>query len=68
MANEKRRKTMSLQEMMEAKLKDEETINNVVKMLNENIDVPFVNEKTEAKYIRKMVDSIIVVFMKVLFK
>ena len=68
MANEKRRKTMSLQEMMEAKLKDEETINNVVKMLNENIDVPFVNEKTEAKYIRKMVDSIIVVFMKALFK
>ena len=59
---------MSLQEMMEAKLKDEETINNVVKMLNENIDVPFVNEKTEAKYIRKMVDSIIVVFMKALFK
>ena len=59
---------MSLQEMMETKLKDEETINNVVKMLNENIDVPFVNEKTEAKYIRKMVDSIIVVFMKVLFK
>ena len=59
---------MSLQEMMEAKLKDEETINNVVKMLNENIDVPFVNEKTEAKYIRKMIDSIIVVFMKVLFK
>ena len=59
---------MSLQEMMEAKLTDEETIKNVVKMLNENIDVPFVNEKTEAKYIRKMVDSIIVVFMKVLFK
>ena len=59
---------MSLQEMMEAKLKDEETINNVVEMLNKNIDVPFVNEKTEAKYIRKMVDSIIVVFMKVLFK
>ena len=59
---------MSLQEMMEAKLTDEETIKNVVKMLNENIDVPFVNEKTEAKYIRKMVNSIIVVFMKVLFK
>jgi len=59
---------MSLQEMMEAKLKDEETINNVVKMLNENIDVPFVNEKTEAKYIRIMVDSISDVFMKVLFK
>ena len=59
---------MSLQEMLEAKLKDEETINNVVEMLNKNIDVPFVNEKTEAKYIRKMVDSIIAVFMKVLFK
>ena len=59
---------MSLQEMLEAKLSDEETINDVVKMLNKNIDVPFVNEKTEAKYIRKMIDSIIVVFMKVLFK
>ena len=31
---------------------DEETINSVVEMLNKNIDVPFVNEKTEAKYIR----------------
>ena len=59
---------MTLQEVIESKFKDEETINDVVKMLNENIDVPFVNEKTEAKYIRKMVDSIIVVFMKVLFK
>ena len=59
---------MSLQEMLEAKLKDEETIKSVVEMLNKNIDVPFVNEKTEAKYIRKMVDSIISVFMKVLFK
>ena len=59
---------MTLQELIEGKLRDEETINDVVKMLNENIDVPFVNEKTEAKYIRKMVDSIIVVFMKVLFK
>ena len=54
--------------MLEEKLSNEETINDVVKMLNKNIDVPFVNEKTEAKYIRKMVDSIIVVFMKVLFK
>ena len=59
---------MSLQEMLEGKLKDEETINTVVEMLNKNIDVPFVNEKTEAKYIRKMIDSIIVVFIKVLFK
>ena len=59
---------MSLQEMLEEKLSNEETINDVVKMLNKNIDVPFVNEKTEAKYIRKMVDSIIVVFMKELFK
>ena len=59
---------MSLQEMLEEKLSNEETINDVVKMLNKNIDVPFVNEKTEAKYIRKMIDSIIVVFMKVLFK
>ena len=59
---------MTLQEVIESKFKDEETINDVVKMLNENIDVPFVNEKTEAKYIRKMIDSVIVVFMKALFK
>ena len=59
---------MTLQEVIESKLRDEETIDNAVKMLNKNIDVPFVNEKTEAKYIRKMIDSIIVVFMKVLFK
>ena len=59
---------MSLQEMMEDKLKDEETINNVVKMLNENIDVPFVNEKTEAKHIRAAVNGVIDMFLKVLFK
>ena len=59
---------MSLQEMMEAKLKDEETINNVVKMLNENIDVPFVNEKTEAKHIRAAVNGVIDMLLKVLFK
>ena len=59
---------MTLQEVIESKLRDEETIDNAVKMLNKNIDVPFVNEKTEAKYISKMVDSIIVVFVKVLFK
>ena len=59
---------MTLQEVIESKFKDEETINDVVNMLKENIDVPFVNEKTEAKYIRKMIDSVIVVFMKALFK
>ena len=59
---------MSLQEMMEAKLKDEDVINNVVDVLNKNINVPFINEKTEAKVIRAILDSIIPVFMKALFK
>ena len=59
---------MSLQEMMEAKLKDEETINDLVKILNKHIDVPFVNEKTEAKHIRKMLDIIFQFLLRVLFK
>jgi len=59
---------MSLQEMMEAKLKDEDIINNVVDVLNKNINVPFINEKTEAKVIRAIIDSVIPVFMKALFK
>ena len=59
---------MSLQEMMEAKLKDEDVINNVVDVLNKNINVPFINEKTEAKYIRAIIDSVIPIFMKALFK
>tara|TARA_Y100000310_G_scaffold110767_1_gene109200 strand:- start:748 stop:927 length:180 start_codon:yes stop_codon:yes gene_type:complete len=59
---------MSIQEMMEAKLKDEETINDVVRMLNKNIDVPFVNEKTEAKHIRAAVNGVIDILLKVLFK
>ena len=54
--------------MMEAKLKDEETINDVVRMLNKNIDVPFVNEKTEAKHIRAAVNGVIDILLKVLFK
>jgi|TARA_Y100000296_G_scaffold82341_1_gene111306 hypothetical protein len=59
---------MSIQEMMEAKLKDDETINDVVRMLNKNIDVPFVNEKTEAKHIRAAVNGVIDILLKVLFK
>ena len=59
---------MTLQEVIEGKLRDEETINDVVKMLNENIDVPFVNEKTEAKHIRAAVNGVIYILLKVLFK
>ena len=54
--------------MMEAKLKDEDIINNVVDVLNKNINIPFINEKTEAKAIRAIIDSVIPVFMKALFK
>tara|TARA_Y100000310_G_C20160155_1_gene568771 strand:- start:250 stop:429 length:180 start_codon:yes stop_codon:yes gene_type:complete len=59
---------MSLQEIIEAKLKDEDIINDVVDVLNKNINIPFINEKTEAKYIKAILDSIIPVLMKKLFK
>ena len=59
---------MTLQELIEGKLRDEETINDAVKMLNENIDVPFVSEETEAKHIRAAVNGVIDILLKVLFK
>ena len=59
---------MTLQEVIESKLRDEETIDNAVKMLNKNIDVPFVNEKTEAKHIRAAVNGVIDILFNVLFK
>ena len=59
---------MTLQEVIEAKLRDEQTIDDAVKMLNENINVPFVNEQTEAKHIRTAVNGVIDILLKVLFK
>ena len=59
---------MNLQELIEGKLRDENTINDAVSMLNKSIDVPFVNEKTEAKHIRSAVNGVIDILLKVLFK
>ena len=59
---------MSIQELIESKLRDEQTVNDAVNMLNANIDVPFVNEKTEAKHIRAAVNGVIDILLKVLFK
>ena len=59
---------MSIQELIESKLTDEQTVNDAVNMLNANIDVPFVNEKTEAKHIRAAVNGVIDILLKVLFK
>ena len=41
---------------------------NVIKSLNENIDVPFISEKTEAKVIDAVWDVIEEVFKKELLK
>tara|TARA_R100000664_G_C2737177_1_gene126394 strand:+ start:1002 stop:1181 length:180 start_codon:yes stop_codon:yes gene_type:complete len=40
---------MKIQEMLIAHLFNEETKSNIIKALNDKIDVPFINEKTEAK-------------------
>ena len=40
------------------KIFDEELQEKIVKKLNENIDIPFISEKTEAKVLNAMYDSI----------
>lgn len=40
------------------KIFDDELQEKLVKKFNENIDIPFISEKTEAKYINAMYDSI----------
>ena len=40
------------------KIFDDELQEKLVKKLNDNIDIPFISEKTEAKYINAMYDSI----------
>ena len=40
------------------KIFDEELQEKIVKKLNDNIDIPLISEKTEAKYINAMYDSI----------
>ena len=37
---------------------DEELQEKLVKKLNDNIDIPFISEKTEAKYLNAIYDSI----------
>ena len=40
------------------KIFDEELQEKIVKKLNENIDIPFISEKTEAKVLNAIYDSI----------
>ena len=40
---------MKLQEMLIEHLFNEETKSSIIKALNDKVDVPFINEKTEAK-------------------
>jgi hypothetical protein len=40
------------------KIFDDELQEKLVKKLNENIDIPFISEKTEAKVLNAMYDSI----------
>ena len=37
---------------------DDKMQDKVVKALNDNIDIPFISEKTEAKYLNAMYDTV----------
>tara|TARA_R110002051_G_scaffold171044_1_gene241585 strand:+ start:469 stop:678 length:210 start_codon:yes stop_codon:yes gene_type:complete len=40
------------------KIFDDELQERLVKKLNDNIDIPFISEKTEAKYLNAIYDSV----------
>ena len=40
------------------KIFDDELQEKLVKKLNDNIDIPFISEKTEAKYLNAIYDSV----------
>ena len=45
----------------------EEVKNQVVEKLNENVNIPIINEKTEEKYISAIYDTFVSVLKKVLW-
>ena len=50
------------------KISDPETKSKVVSKWNENVNIPFLNEKTEEKIFSAIYDSIVDVFAEVLKK
>ena len=59
---------MNLQELIADYLFNPENKEKLLKALNDNIDIPIIGEKTEAKIIRAIWDTVEEVFKKVLLK
>ena len=57
---------MKLANMMVDYLCNEETKEEIIKKLNDRIDIPIINEKTEEKYISAIYDTFVSVLKKVL--
>ena len=59
---------MKIQELIVQYLFHDETKETLVKALNENINIPFIGEKTEEKIIRALWSTVEEVFKKILLK
>ena len=59
---------MDLKQMLVEYLFNEETKAKVIKELNDNINIPILNEKTEAKIFEAIWDSVESILKKVILK
>ena len=59
---------MDLKQMIVDYLFNEETKARVIKQLNDNINIPILNEKTEAKIFEAIWDSVETVLKKIILK
>lgn len=58
----------ALLKMMADYMFSEDTKDNVIKKLNENVDIPIINEGTEAKIMEALYETIEAAMKEVLFK
>ena len=59
---------MKLQEMLISHLFNEETKASIIKALNDKVDIPFINENTEAKILDAVYSSVEYVLKEQLLK
>ena len=59
---------MNIQQVLVEYLFNEETKDEIIKGLNENIDIPIINEKTEAKILEAVYETVEAVMKSVLLK
>ena len=57
-----------IQDMVCEFLFNDENKKKLIQALNENIDIPFIGEKTEEKYLTAIWDTIEVILKKAIFK